>query len=328
MSEWLQQELDSRKQAIEQALADIQVEEPGEALPREAIPLFEKYGRLCRQARGLETRCHDAAIVLSAAQRILRRGDLTPKGRYGIEELMPRLKQERDNVYEDLAVLEHRIRETKSDLQSLSPGRSREDSEDSGQRPVGRDWYNRSSDEAMLNEGNTVPEAQASVDDKAAPETPAADPKDALITGLTDERDQLKDQLLRVMAEAQNVQKRLRQQMDDERKFAAQPLVEKLLPVLDSFERSVNAAEKGASFESLLEGVRAVERQLRAALESVNVKRIESVGKAYDPHVHEALLTHETDDHPADTVIDEIEAGYTMHGRVVRPAKVRVAKKP
>lgn len=116
--------------------------------------------------------------------------------------------------------------------------------------------------------------------------------------------------------------------MDEDRKFAAKPLVERLLPVLDSFERSLDAAEKGASFESLLEGVRVVDKQLRQALETVQVKRIESVGKPYDPEVHEALLSHETDEHPEDTVTDEIESGYTMHGRVVRPAKVRVSKKP
>lgn len=155
----------------------------------------------------------------------------------------------------------------------------------------------------------------------------AADPRDETIASLTAERDALKDQLLRVMAEAQNVQKRLRSQMEEDRKFAAAPFVERLLPVLDSFERSLAAAEKGSSFESLLEGVKAVDRQLRQVLESVQVKRVEAVGRPYDPEIHEALATYETDEHPDDTVTDEIEAGYTMHGRVVRPAKVRVAKK-
>ena len=180
----------------------------------------------------------------------------------------------------------------------------------------------------MNTEGNNVPEnpTETAIVEEMVEEQ--ADPKDALIQQLTTERDQLKDQLLRVMAEAQNVQRRLRQSMEEDRKFAAKPLVERLLPVLDSFERSLDAAEKGASFESLLDGVRVVDKQLRQALEAANVKRIESIGKTYDPEVHEALLSHETDEHPEDTVTDEIESGYTMHGRVVRPAKVRVSKKP
>ena len=180
-------------------------------------------------------------------------------------------------------------------------------------------------------DGQTVPENQAEISPEsleAAIVEGQADPKDEAIARLADERDRLKDQLLRAMAEAQNVQRRLRQQAEEDRKYAAQPLVERLLPVLDSFERSLAAAEQGSSFEALLDGVKAVDRMLRQVLESAAVKRIPAVGIAYDPQFHEALLTHATDEHPEDTVTDEIEAGYTLHGRVVRPAKVRVAKKP
>lgn len=180
------------------------------------------------------------------------------------------------------------------------------------------------SNSTMNTDGNVMPE-EAVVE---APEQAGIDPKDELITNLAAERDQLKDQLLRVMAEAQNVQRRLRQQMEEDRKYSAQPLVERLLPVLDNFERSLAAAEKGASLESLVEGLKSIDKQLRSALESVKVQRIDAVGKTYDPTYHEALLTHETDEHPEETVTDEIEPGYTLHERVVRPAKVRVAKKP
>lgn len=179
----------------------------------------------------------------------------------------------------------------------------------------------------MNTEGETASE-KAVVQEPTEAGPNVVDPKDAQILQLTEERDRLKDQLLRTMAEAQNVQRRMRSTMEEERKFAAQPLVERLLPVLDSFERSLAAADKGASFEALIDGVKAVDKQLRQALEAVQVQRIQSVGKAYDPEVHEALLSHETDEHPEDTVTDEIESGYTMHGRVIRPAKVRVSKKP
>ena len=179
-------------------------------------------------------------------------------------------------------------------------------------------------------EGPTVSEIEQEqpTTETQTSEAEVVDPKDTAIEELASQRDHLKDQLLRVMAEAQNVQKRLRQQMEDDRKFASQSLVERLLPVLDSFERSLTAAERGASFDALIDGVRAVDKQLRQALESVNVSRIDSVGIPYDPEVHEAVAAHVTAEVPEDTVTDEIEAGYKMHHRVIRPAKVRVAKKP
>jgi molecular chaperone GrpE len=155
-----------------------------------------------------------------------------------------------------------------------------------------------------------------------------ADPKDQEIDRLRAEVEGLRDQLLRAMAEAQNIQRRLRAQMEEDRKFAAQALVQELLPVMDNFERAIRLAEQEASLEKLLEGVKATDRLLRKALESANVARIEAVGRPYDPERHEALAVLETEEHPEDHVTEEIEPGYTLHGRVIRPARVRVAKRP
>lgn len=180
----------------------------------------------------------------------------------------------------------------------------------------------------MNTDGPVVPDEPKQSQDETTDTGSEATAQDLLIAALVQERDHLKDQLLRAMAEAQNVQRRLRQQMEDTRKYAPQSLVEKLLPVVDSFERSLLAAENGASLESLLDGVKVIDKQLRQALESAKVERIVSVGAPYNPEFHEAIVAIETDEHPEDTVTDEIEPGYTMHGRVVRPAKVRVSKKP
>jgi len=180
----------------------------------------------------------------------------------------------------------------------------------------------------MNTKGRVVPEesAQAPIVESQPEET--TDLRDALIEQLTLERDQFKDQSLRVMAEAQNVQRRLRQQMEENRKYATQPLIERLLPVVDSFERTLMAADSGASLESLLDGVRVIDKQIRQVLEAAKVEKIESVGADYNPEHHEAIIAVESDEHPEDTIMDEIETGYTMHGRVIRPAKVRVSKKP
>jgi molecular chaperone GrpE len=148
------------------------------------------------------------------------------------------------------------------------------------------------------------------------------------IAELSAELDHLKDQNLRAVAEAQNVQRRLRQQMELDRKYAAEPLARELIPALDNLARSLAAAEKGASLEALLNGVRTVERQLLKALEGVGVQRVSSVGQMFDPEIHEALATVETADLPADTVTDELEAGYVLHDRLLRPARVRVSVEP
>jgi molecular chaperone GrpE len=138
----------------------------------------------------------------------------------------------------------------------------------------------------------------------------------------------LRDQMVRSMAEAQNVQRRMREQHEEALKFAAQPLVTSLLPVLDNLERSLASLEMGASPDKVLEGVRAIDRQLRQVLASVNVERIDAVGKDFNPKVHEALTTTVSEEHRENTVLAEIEPGYTMHGRVIRPARVQVNKKP
>ncbi len=151
---------------------------------------------------------------------------------------------------------------------------------------------------------------------------------DEQVSKLQDEVTKLRDQMVRSMAEAQNIQRRMREQHAEALKYAAQPLVTSLLPVLDNLERSLASLEMGASPEKVLEGVRAIDRQLRQVLASLNVERIAAVGQEFDPEVHEALTTTMSEEHQENTVLAEIEPGYRMHGRVIRPARVQVSKKP
>lgn len=143
-----------------------------------------------------------------------------------------------------------------------------------------------------------------------------------------DERDQIKEQLLRTMADFQNFRKRM---MDEKRQIeerANEKFVLQLLPVLDNFERGLAVMEKGGSVESLVDGVKAIDRQLKVVLEGQKVVRVPSVGQPFDPEVHEALATVESAEHEDGTVLDEIESGYKLGDRVIRPARVRVSKKP
>jgi molecular chaperone GrpE len=141
-----------------------------------------------------------------------------------------------------------------------------------------------------------------------------------------DERDEIKDQLLRTMADFQNFRKRVQDEKRQIESRANERFIAELLPVLDNFERGIALAEKGGSIKSLTEGVKAIERQLKAVLESQNVVRIPSVGKPFDPDLHDALGTVNLPDEPDGTVIEEIESGYKLDNRVIRPARVRVNK--
>ena len=155
-------------------------------------------------------------------------------------------------------------------------------------------------------------------------ETNKPDGKDLEIEALKKER----NELLYTLADAQNIVRRTRAQAEQDRKFASEGLIREILPVLDGFERTMAMAAKGASVESLTDGVRVMEKQLRKALESSGVTRVAALGAAFDPEVHEALATVENEELDADTIVDEIEAGYTMHEKVIRAARVRVTVKP
>lgn len=173
--------------------------------------------------------------------------------------------------------------------------------------------------------------AQASTEETTLTETeseavevlPAPDPRDHEIEALKKER----NELLYTLADAQNIVRRTRAQAEQDRKYAAEGMIREILPVLDGFERTLAMAAKGASLESLTDGVRVLEKQLRKALEMGGVQRVAALGAPFDPEFHEALATVENDELDPDTIVDEIEAGYTMHEKVIRAARVRVSVK-
>lgn len=174
-------------------------------------------------------------------------------------------------------------------------------------------------------DSSASPTGDASAEVQAGP----SDEIEALkaeIEKLTAERDQSNDQLMRALADHQNFRKRMMQERERDRLTATQKLVEDLLPVLDNFERSLAAAESGATVEALLEGVRSVDRQLRAVLSTVNLTRIDALGKPFDPEQHDAIVTEVRPDLPEGTVVEEIAPGYALGGTVIRPARVKVSK--
>jgi molecular chaperone GrpE len=138
------------------------------------------------------------------------------------------------------------------------------------------------------------------------------------------ERDQYKDKWARAMADLDNFRKRVYREMDDERKYQSLPLLKSLLPVFDGLDRAVFAAAQSKNFDDLLNGVQLTVKQLESALAGHGVKPIVSLGQPFDPNVHEAISQAPSADHPPMTVLNDVERGYTLHDRVIRPSKVIV----
>lgn len=151
-------------------------------------------------------------------------------------------------------------------------------------------------------------------------------PLDALIA----ERDQWKDRALRAVAEAENTKRRAETQSNDARAYAIQRFARDLLGVADNLERALMAAPKDADTAAagLITGLELTQKSLLTAFESNNLKRVApGPGEAFDPHLHQAMMEQPSDSVPGGTVIQTLQAGYSLFGRTVRPAMVVVAAK-
>jgi molecular chaperone GrpE len=136
----------------------------------------------------------------------------------------------------------------------------------------------------------------------------------------------LRDQLLRTAADYDNFRKRTRRELDDAQKRGKEELLRELLPVFDNLERAVVHAGQASDAKAVADGVGMVLKQFQDTLGKVGIKRIAALGGPFDPSLHEAIQQIETDDHPAGTIVAEVQPGYAMGDRLVRASMVVVAK--
>lgn len=134
------------------------------------------------------------------------------------------------------------------------------------------------------------------------------------------------DRLLRVTAEFDNYKKRMAREMEDFRKFANQSLLKEMLSAVDHIELAIQAARCPSSEEtSLVEGLNLTLKEFLRILEKFKVKPIEAVGQPFNPQMHEAIMQETSDQLPENTIIREMQKGYTINDRLLRPALVVVA---
>jgi molecular chaperone GrpE len=163
--------------------------------------------------------------------------------------------------------------------------------------------------------------------------TPSAGSADVqpLQRELESERERVKDlqeRWHRAAADLANLRRRTEQERGEVEQFASMRLVQELLPVLDNFERALSTIPGNLAMLTWLQGVMLIQRHLEALLEQQGLAPIDAQGQAFNPHFHEAVSEREQEGATAGTVLQEYQRGYTMHGRVIRPALVEIAKEP
>lgn len=136
--------------------------------------------------------------------------------------------------------------------------------------------------------------------------------------------------LLRTAADFENYKKRAARERAEAGKYAAESLLQKLIPVLDNFEMAMNAttAASGEAVDALQTGVTMIYQQLKSALTEAGLQEIDARGQKFDPMVHEALSQAESTEAPEGHVLQQLRKGYKLHDRLIRPASVVVAKAP
>jgi molecular chaperone GrpE len=146
---------------------------------------------------------------------------------------------------------------------------------------------------------------------------------------LVAENASLRERLLRALADAENTRRRAERSTAEARQYAISDLARELLGIADNLQRAIEAAgqQTADADPSLIEGVRATERMLEQLLERFGIRKIEALGQAFDPNRHEAVMQVDDAERPPGTVAQVIQDGYTIHDRLLRPARVIVSRR-
>lgn len=151
--------------------------------------------------------------------------------------------------------------------------------------------------------------------------------EDAGVRKAMEDLEDLRQTMLRRQADFDNYRKRIERERSEDYKRATAKVIEGLIPVLDGFEQAL-AAHREAEYESYRKGFELIYKQLMENVVKLGAERVEPVGKAFDPHLHQAMDRTETTEHADGTILQVFQPGYLFHGRVLRPAMVRVAVQP
>ena len=180
------------------------------------------------------------------------------------------------------------------------------------------------------NTNNPVEDVNETIDAAMEAEVATTEPAEEL-----SEVDQLKAQVadaekrvLMAHADLENYRKRTRRDMQDQVKYASLRLMSGLLESVDNLQRAIESYEQEPNADGLAEGVVMVATQITKVLEDHGCKRIDAVGQPFDPNLHQALQMQASDEHPANTVMQDLRSGFQLHDRLIRPTQVFVSTGP
>ena len=174
--------------------------------------------------------------------------------------------------------------------------------------------------------GESSPTASSFLGDSPSPGASAPEDESPLaveIANLRAEKEELQQTLVRRQADFENYRKRIERDRHDEARRGVERLIMDLIPVLDGFDRALQTHDD-PGYEEYRKGMMLIRKQLWDTLVRHGVERIEAAGKIFDPHVHQAIERAESNDHPDGFILHVFQDGYMFHGRVLRPAIVRV----
>ncbi len=136
------------------------------------------------------------------------------------------------------------------------------------------------------------------------------------------------DRWLRSVAELENYKKRMTKEKLELSKYANEQLIKEILPIVDNLERAIEHSSNPKDSKALDDGIKMTAKQLITVLEKFGIKRIEALNEPFDPNYHEAIMQLETQKHEENIVLRELEKGYILHDRLIRPSRVAISKNP
>lgn len=185
-----------------------------------------------------------------------------------------------------------------------------------------KDEANHDSDPSKRNDtGNPDYASDAVIDESETANTNIEDQ----LEQLRQQADEHYQRYLRTQADFDNFRRRSRLEKEDFAKYASMKLLEQLLPIVDNFERALSSTKDNKDFDALAKGVDMIFRQLEQVLEQEGVKKIEAAGQPFNPDFHQAIMQVDSEEHEEGTVVEEIQKGYLLKDKVLRPAMVKVS---
>ncbi|MDQ0173438.1 nucleotide exchange factor GrpE [Paenibacillus tundrae] len=174
----------------------------------------------------------------------------------------------------------------------------------------------------------TAAESQEPVNEAGAAEAQAeemVDQEQGEIARLTAEAEEHQQRLIRAQADFDNFRRRTQKEKEELAKYASMKLITELVPVIDNFERAMATVPEGTESESFSKGIQMIFRQLESVLNNEGLTAMETVGQPFNPEFHQAIMQVESDEYEEGTVVEEVQKGYMLKDKVLRPAMVKVS---